>query len=198
MCDLVQPRVPFTDLTRFISPEALDALDASLAANLVKGATTPFLADDLKHADAVELCDKDTSQWPPAAATEDAFRTCRRRRGDPSTWRPNENAATLRELSDFARDLEIFEATGKIAVLVNAPGSTGVEHVDHTMPDLVSEFLWIRPKWSTKIFYAKDRVTGNFPSPFEARISVSFHSFRLILGREIISRRVLEECNHLP
>ena len=34
---------------------------------------------------------------------------------------------------------------------------------------------------------------GDFFSPFEARISVSFHSFRLIFGREIISRRVLEE-----
>ena len=32
-----------------------------------------------------------------------------------------------------------------------------------------------------------------FFSPFEARISVSFHSFRLIFGRELISRRVLEE-----
>ena len=34
---------------------------------------------------------------------------------------------------------------------------------------------------------------GDFFSPFEARISVSFHSFRLIFGRELISRRVLEE-----
>ena len=33
----------------------------------------------------------------------------------------------------------------------------------------------------------------DFFSPFEARISVSFDSFRLIFGREIISRRVLEE-----
>ena len=34
---------------------------------------------------------------------------------------------------------------------------------------------------------------GDFFSPFEARISVSFHSFRLIFGRETISRGVLEE-----
>ena len=35
---------------------------------------------------------------------------------------------------------------------------------------------------------APGREKGDVFSPFEARISVSFHSFRLIFGREIISR----------
>ena len=32
----------------------------------------------------------------------------------------------------------IFESTGKVTVIVNAPGEVGVEHVDHKFEDWVS------------------------------------------------------------
>ena len=32
----------------------------------------------------------------------------------------------------------IFESTGKVTVIVNAPGEVGVEHVDHKLEDWVS------------------------------------------------------------
>ena len=45
---------------------------------------------------------------------------------------------------------------------------------------------------ATWLPFAPGWETGDSFSPFEARSSVSFHSFRLIFGREIIDRRVLE------
>ena len=59
-------------------------------------------------------------------------------------------------------------------------------------PEAVLEaVLSVRPLLSLHRLARRDepgREKGDFFSPFEARISVSFHSFRLIFGREIISR----------
>jgi hypothetical protein len=45
---------------------------------------------------------------------------------------------------------------GKTAIILNARNSAGVEHADHALPDLVSEFVWLRPRASTKRFYVRD------------------------------------------
>lgn len=158
---------PFTDLTEAVSGSDLDALDASLARAGVLGAdwagdreVSVFAAESRKYGDALELRDRDTSTWcadafQPRTAADD-FKACRAHRGDPRTWRPNANAGLLPGVVDFASRLPFFEATGKIAVILNGAGEAGVEHADHALPDLVSEFVWIRPPSSTKRFYVRD------------------------------------------
>ena len=96
------------------------------------------------------------------------FEECRRHRGNPHYWRPNyafhgRNITTttpppsldanediadclgtegqLGVLSTFVVENlvpSIFESTGKVTVIVNAPGEVGVEHVDHKFEDWVS------------------------------------------------------------
>ena len=153
---------PYLDLTKFVPAAALDELDRYLLEEGIGGANnaaqwSAFLADDSKHSECVELCDKDTSSWPELRCdAEEAFATCRRRRGDARTWRPNANGERLPGVFDFVRASPIFSSTGKIAILKNERGCRGVEHVDHRLPDLVSEFVWVRPAWSTKQFFVKD------------------------------------------
>ena len=139
----------------------LDALDAELTAALdaFEGETTIFHANlGQKHADAVELC---------AQAAAGDFRWCRAHRGDAAVWRRNGVFPAVAALVDR---LPFFASTGKVAVIVNEAGSTGVEHCDHAFPDLVSEFVWIRPVSSTKTFYVRDAALERRVVPAGARV----------------------------
>ena len=71
---------------------------------------------------------------------------------------------------DFVRASPIFSSTGKIAILKNERGCRGVEHVDHRLPDLVSEFVWVRPAWSTKQFFVKDACLRKHVVPPSVRV----------------------------
>ena len=123
---------PYLDLTKFVPAAALDELDRYLLEEGIGGANnaaqwSAFLADDSKHSECVELCDKDTSSWPELRCdAEEAFATCRRRRGDARTWRPNANGERLPGVFDFVRASRIFSSTGKIAILKNERGCRGV------------------------------------------------------------------------
>ena len=167
---------PYLDLTNFVPAAALDELDRYLLEEGIGGANnaaqwSAFLADDSKHSECVELCDKDTSSWPELRCdAEEAFATCRRRRGDARTWRPNVNGERLPGVFDFVRASPIFSSTGKIAILKNERGCRGVEHVDHRLPDLVSEFVWVRPAWSTKQFFVKDACLRTHVVPPSVRV----------------------------
>lgn len=161
--------VPFVDLTEFVDPKKLDQLGAYLLERRVHELSSanefvPFIAESRKYADAIELADRDTSTWCEdafcARSTQDDFKQCRAHRGDPRTWRSNANASRLGELTEFARSLPFFERVGKVAVIVNQPDSLGVEHCDHRLPDLVSEFVWIRPPGSTKRFFVRHPISG--------------------------------------
>lgn len=123
-----------------------------------------FAAEGGKYGDALELCTRDTSGWCQDAfaafCSADDFKQCRGHRGDPTTWRPNHNGRVLLPgVLQFAAQLPFFSAVGKVAVIVNEPHSTGIEHVDHRFDDLVSEFVWVRTQSSTKRFYVRDPTT---------------------------------------
>ena len=123
-----------------------------------------FPASGRKHADAIELCDRDTSTWCQdvfhAIDGKDDFRQCRAHRGDSRTWRPNANAYQLPGVETFVHSLPFFSNIGKIAIIINRAGDKGVEHRDiGGQDDLVSEFVWIRTHSSKKIFFVKDPVT---------------------------------------
>ena len=158
---------PFVDLEPFLDSRELDALDASLRAAVDDGGAAPdgggasadgpavwteFRANCRKHADAIEL--QTRSRWP----AHFEFEHCRRHRGNPHYWRPNANHADARfaALRGFVARLPFFEYTGKVTVIVNAPGDEGAEHVDHKMADWVSEFVWLRTS-ARKRFYVRDR-----------------------------------------
>ena len=161
------PAPAFVDLTPFVDAAVLDDLDDYLEARGVAGAggadgaeTMIFAAEGRKYGDAVELCDRDTSAWCAdafyARGPKDDFKKCRAYRGDPRTWRPNHNARALPGVGDRLRRLGLLERMGKTAIILNARNSAGVEHADHALPDLVSEFVWLRPRASTKRFYVRD------------------------------------------
>ena len=161
------PAPAFVDLTPFVDAAVLDDLDDYLEARGVAGAggadgaeTMIFAAEGRKYGDAVELCDRDTSAWCMdafyARGPKDDFKKCRAYRGDPRTWRPNHNARALPGVADRLRRLGLLERMGKTAIILNARNSAGVEHADHALPDLVSEFVWLRPRASTKRFYVRD------------------------------------------
>ncbi|GMH67931.1 hypothetical protein TrRE_jg487, partial [Triparma retinervis] len=153
--------------------EKLDKLDDQIKEALALRAatdmdvqTTPFTAENRKHADAIQFCDRDTSTWcvsdvfVPMSGRDD-FRQCRGHRGDNRTWKPNRNAFELPGVLQFVKEeLPFFESTGKVALIFNKEGDEGVEHADHNLDDLVSEFVWIRTKSSNKQFYVKDGKTG--------------------------------------
>ena len=162
----------FFNLTQYIDEETLSTLDSYLLSNDIlhfaeqqkEGRVGIFPAEGKKHADCIELCDRDTSTWCQdvfrALNGKDDFRQCRGHRGDPKTWRPNTNAFLLPGVESFARKLPFFSQIGKIAIIINRPNDVGVEHADIGQNDLVSEFVWIRTKSSKKIFYVKDPVTN--------------------------------------
>ena len=160
---------PFVDLSSFVDQSALDELDDYLVRKGISGDCDGaekiiFAAEGRKYGDAIELCDRDTSSWCMDAfyscSPKDDFKKCRSYRGDPRTWRPNHNARALPKVIEFVRQLPFFERTGKICIILNARNGTGQEHEDHKIPDLVSEFVWIRTKSSTKRFYVRDDETG--------------------------------------
>ena len=167
---------PFVDLTDFVPLEELQELDDYLKERLVfsenekvrlqGGEIGLFTAKGYKHADSIDLTDRDTSGWCADAFTpysgNDDFRVCRGHRGDPKTWRTrnNPNARELPGVIDFVQNLPFFDQTGKISIICNRPGSQGVEHSDIELPDLVSEFVWIRPPSSKKKFYVRDPETN--------------------------------------
>ena len=192
-CSQDKKSLPYIDLTPYISSSKLKELDEYLhnvtSINLQskdKDTIVPstsdlsvglFTAKGYKHGDAINLTERDTSSWCADAFTaytsKDDFKVCRGHRGDPKTWRPNENASLLPGVVDFIADallgnklcLEsdteeticpIFEQTGKTSIIWNAPNSKGVEHSDIEFNDLVSEFVWIRPISSNKKFYICD------------------------------------------
>lgn len=145
----VQPAKPYVDLTSFVDSAELEALDLYLREQGIgpyfeqqhaEGRMSVFPADGLKYASAVELCDRDTSGWCldvfHAFNGRDDFKQCRAHRGDPNTWRPNANSHVLPGVVDFVKRLPFFEATGKIAIIVNNPNDTGVEHSDIGLDDL--------------------------------------------------------------
>jgi len=162
-------RPPFVDLTDCVAEEDLVAVSDELAALGVFGReldedvdVSMFAAESQKYGDALELADRDTSGWVADAFVSrgpaDDFKLCRAHRGDPQTWRPNANATALPAVSAFARRLPCFAGrVGKIAVILNGRNDAGVEHADHALSDLVSEFVWVRPPRSTKRFYVVDR-----------------------------------------
>jgi hypothetical protein len=47
---------------------------------------------------------------------------------------------------------------GKVSIIISPANDEGVEHCDHSIDDLVSEFVWIRPPGSKKRFYVRDQV----------------------------------------
>ena len=161
-------RPPFVDLTDCVSDEDLAAVSEELGALGVFGSelgedidVSVFAAESQKYGDALELADRDTSCWCADAFVSrgpaDDFKLCRAHRGDPRTWRPNANATALPAVSAFARRLPCFAGrVGKIAVILNGRNDAGVEHADHALQDLVSEFVWVRPPRSTKRFYVVD------------------------------------------
>ena len=165
------PKSAFIDLTSYVDPTVLDSLDKIIQDILSHSSTTdcqttPFTAENLRHASAVQFCDRDTSQWcasdvfVPRSGRDD-FRQCRAHRGDDRTWRPNRNAYTFPGVLEVVKEkLPFFESTGKCCLIFNDPGDEGVEHADHNLDDLVSEFVWIRTKSSNKQFYVRDNETG--------------------------------------
>mmetsp|Transcript_13707 Transcript_13707/g.27325 ORF Transcript_13707/g.27325 Transcript_13707/m.27325 type:complete len:288 (+) Transcript_13707:225-1088(+) len=161
---------PFIDLTTYVSQDALDKLDICIIETLknrlaIDVETSKFTAENMVHADALEFCDRDTSTWcvsdvfVPYSGNDD-FRQCRGHRGDARTWRPNKNAFEIPGVMEFVRSLPFFTSTGKVALIFNKVGDEGVEHADHELDDLVSEFVWIRTKSSNKQFYVVDNETG--------------------------------------
>ena len=179
---------PFVDLTHLVDAGSLASLDASLArlgaygdgaaAGLAAGVeVSVFAAESQKYGDAVELRDRDTSAWCADAfvsrGPSDDFKLCRAHRGDSRTWRPNANAALLPGVDAFARGAlkrSLFEDVGKVAVILNGRGDAGVEHADHALPDLVSEFAWVRPRTSTKRFYVRDAAGERHEVPKDCRV----------------------------
>ncbi|KAJ1458421.1 hypothetical protein M885DRAFT_512836 [Pelagophyceae sp. CCMP2097] len=177
-------RPPFVDLTAFVDAASLAVLDAELlrqgvgdpAAFAARGAgeVCVFAAESQKYGDAIELCDRDTANWCGDAfvseTPQDDFKQCRAHRGDPCTWRWNANARQLGGLKTFAQRLPFFDRTGKVAVIVNVAGDAGVEHVDHRLEDLVSEFVWVRPSASPKSLYVRDAAGRKCVVPREAQV----------------------------
>ena len=166
---------PFLDLTSFVDAEELDALDryitervdmSSGKVKLADGDVAPFIAEGGKYSDALELCDRDTSVWCQdvfaAYSGMDDFVQDRAHRADPATWRPNYNGRVLLPgVLDFcARKLPMLSRVGKVAIICNEAGYPGIEHVDHRIDALVSEFVWIRTQSSKKRFYVRDPATG--------------------------------------
>lgn len=175
MAAALDEATPFVDLTRFVDAAALDTLDESLNAALdaFDGDFTVFHANlGQKHGDAIELCDAAPRPASAPADGDAAFRWCRAHRGDATTWRPNRNAERFRCVADFAASLPFFASTGKIAVVLNgtSPDAMGVEHCDHGFPDLVSEFVWIRPKSSRKRFYVRGAALAKREVPPGPRV----------------------------
>jgi hypothetical protein len=164
--------VPYVDLTSYVSQEKLESLDTYLKSHLAfgdkvyleSGEIGVFTAKGYKHGDAIDLTDRDTSGWCADAFTaytgHEDFKVCRAHRGDAKTWRLNPNARLLPGVVSFVRSLPFFEQTGKISIICNAPNSQGVEHCDIEFPDLVSEFVWVRPPSSKKQFYVRDPNTN--------------------------------------
>ena len=116
----------FFNLTQYIDEETLSTLDSYLLSNDIlhfaekqkEWRVGIFPAEGKKHADCIELCDRDTSTWCQdvfrALNGKDDFRQCRGHRGDPKTWRPNTNAFLLPGVESFARKLPFFSQIGKI------------------------------------------------------------------------------------
>lgn len=185
-------RVPYVDLTPYVSAQKLRELDdylkrtssMNLQTNDTKSLSLDsevkvgfFLANGRKHANAIDLTDRDTSSWCTDAfraytSVED-FKVCRAHRGDLKTWRPNANSYRLPGVMDFisqallghqsnddSKSCPILEHNGKISLIWSAPNSTGEEHVDIEFDDFVSEFVWIRPPSSNKQFYVRDPDTN--------------------------------------
>ena len=168
---VADPRPVFFDLTSAVDPQALAALDGYLLeenicdflAKHADGRLCVFPAEGKKHADCIELCDRDTSTWCQdefqSLSSKDDFRVCRGHRGDPRTWKKNANAFLLPGVIDFVKSLPFFSQTGKIAIIINRANDTGVQHADIGQDDLVSEFVWVRTASSRKRFYVVDPVT---------------------------------------
>ena len=166
------PNSPFFNLTSHVDLASLSRLDEYLisedilhfAQTQTEGRVGVFPADGKKHADCIELCDRDTSTWCQdvfhARNGKDDFRQCRGHRGDSRTWRPNTNAFLLPAVESFARSLPFFSEVGKIAIIMNRPNDKGVEHADIDQSDLVSEFVWVRTKSSGKKFYVRHPDTN--------------------------------------
>jgi hypothetical protein len=165
----------YMNLTEHVSPEILEELDSYLHSHLTFSATNDkvyledgeiglFAAMGYKHGDSIDLTDRDTSSWCADVFTAysgaDDFKVCRGHRGDPKTWRSNSNAQLLPGVISFVRKLPFFDQVGKISIICNAAGSKGVEHADIEFPDLVSEFIWVRPPTSNKAFYVKHPTTN--------------------------------------
>ena len=91
---------------------------------------------------------------------DEDFKVCRAHRGDAKTWRLNPNARLLPGVVRFVKGLPFFEETGKISIICNPPNTAGVEHCDIEFPDLVSEFVWVRPPCSKKRLYVRDPNTN--------------------------------------
>jgi hypothetical protein len=142
----------FLDLTAHISPGTLESLDeyliengvaggpATFAAKHEEGRVGVFSANSQKHADTIELCDRDTSVWcmdtfVPYSSADD-FKQCRGHRGDCKTWKSNQNAYLLPGVIEFIKSLRFFTSTGKVAIIINKANDKGIEHHDHVLDDL--------------------------------------------------------------
>jgi hypothetical protein len=130
-----------------------------------------FTANGYKHGDAIHLTERDTSGWCADTFTaftgDEDFKVCRGHRGDAQTWRLHPtNARLLPGVVNFVQSLPFFVETGKISIIYNPPNTQGVEHCDIEFPDLVSEFVWVRPPSSTKRFYVRDPNTNDHKKVF--------------------------------
>jgi hypothetical protein len=173
--DVGNDNVPYVDLTSYMDLEQFESLDTYLRQNLTFGADGDpkvhvehgeigiFTANGYKHGDAINLTERDTSGWCADVFTayngDEDFKVCRAHRGDAKTWRLNPNARLLPGVVSFVRSLPFFVETGKISIICNPPNVTGVEHCDIEFPDLVSEFVWVRPPSSQKRFFVRDPNT---------------------------------------
>ena len=126
-----------------------------------------FSACSKRHGNAIELKNRDTSSWVlddfVARSPLEDFKGCRGRRGDSQTWKWNTNSTILGEVTTFVETELLptfFKSIGKTCIIINNANDEGVEHSDHEFPDLVSEFVWIRPPSSKKEFFVVDDVTG--------------------------------------
>ena len=139
-------------MTSYISNTLLEALDEYLIENGIAAGRTAFeskhdegrvgvfSASSRKHADAIEMCDRDTSVWcmdtfVPYSSADD-FKQCRAHREDCRTWKSNQNAFLLPGVTEFVKSLPFFSSTGKVAIIINKANDKGVEHQDHDLDDL--------------------------------------------------------------
>jgi hypothetical protein len=139
---------PFINLDFLASQEKMKDLNGMLINDMKSTKEDNFVANNINYGKSIALtkrlykiveshCDK------------------RSKRGNSTYHVPNKNNKKFHYLIDMIEDMDIFEDTGNIVIIINKDGEEGVEHRDHDCPGWVSEFIWIRTN-NDKLFYVKD------------------------------------------